>query len=50
MMCGGEVDLFLVCFLNPACFHLSGHVNTQDNRHLSPGNPRLMHEVPLHDI
>jgi hypothetical protein len=48
-VCGNEVDPLLVYFLDEAWFHLSDHVNTQNNRHWSLENPGLIQELSLYN-
>ena len=45
----GIVDPQLIIFSDEAWFHLRGHVCSQNNRYWSTENPRIIHEVPLHD-
>jgi inhibitor of nuclear factor kappa-B kinase subunit alpha len=45
----GEIDPNLIFFSDEAWFYLNGEVNTQNSRYWSDSNPRLIHEVPLHD-
>ena len=45
----GIVNPHLLIFSDEAWFHLSGHVSSQNHRYWSTENPRLIHEVPLHD-
>jgi hypothetical protein len=39
----------LTFFTDEAWFHLSGHINAQNNRYWSSINPKQTFEVPLHD-
>jgi hypothetical protein len=45
----GEFDPQLVFFSDEAWFSLCGGVNSQNNQYWSAENPRLIHELPLHD-
>jgi hypothetical protein len=45
----GKVDPQLVFFPNEAWFSLHEEVNAQNNQYWSAQNPRLIHELPLHD-
>jgi hypothetical protein len=46
----GMVDPDFVFYTDEAWFHLSGYVNSQNNRYWSAENPHSIHEVPLHDV
>jgi hypothetical protein len=46
----GIVNPELLFFSDEAWLHLSGYVNTQNNRFWSSENPHQLHEHPLHDI
>jgi len=45
----GQIDPNLLLFSDEAWFHLSGYVNSQNNRYWAAENPHQLHEVPLHD-
>jgi hypothetical protein len=45
----GEQILDVTFFTDEAWFHLSGYVNSQNNRLWSNENPHEFHQVPLHD-
>jgi hypothetical protein len=45
----GMVDPDLVFYTDKACFHLSGYVNSQNNRYCSAKSPHTIHEDQLHD-
>jgi hypothetical protein len=49
-VCSGEVDPLFTYFTDDARFYIKGHVNTQNKRYWSAGNPRLIYKVPLYDI
>lgn len=40
----GEIDSTLMLFGGGTSFHLSGYVNSQNNRYWSAENPMLIHE------
>jgi hypothetical protein len=44
-----EIDLQLF-FSDEASFGLQGYINTQNSRYLSPQNPHLTYEDPLHPL
>jgi hypothetical protein len=44
-----DTEPHLVLFINEVWSNLKGRVNLHNNRHLSSENPRVFHEVPLHD-
>jgi hypothetical protein len=46
----GMVDPDFVFCTDEARFHLSGYVNSQNNRYRSAENPHSVHEVLLHDV
>jgi hypothetical protein len=45
-----EIDPTLILFSDEARFHLSGYINSKNNRYWSAENPILIHEVALYDI
>ena len=45
----GHIDPNLLFFSDEAWFHLTGYINSQNNRYWSTDNPHQLHEVPLHD-
>jgi len=45
----GQIDPNLLFFSDEAWFHLSGYINSQNNRYWSTENPHQLHEIPLHD-
>jgi len=45
----GQIDPNLLFFSDEAWFHLSGYINSQNNRYWSTDNPHQVHEIPLHD-
>lgn len=45
----GEIDPYLIFFSDESWFHLSGYVNSQNNRYWNSQKPNLIHEQPLHD-
>jgi hypothetical protein len=45
----GDEILDLTFFTDEAWFHLSGYVNSQNNRLWSSENPHELYQVPLHD-
>jgi hypothetical protein len=46
----GMVDPDFVFYTDEARFHLSGCVNSQNNRYWRTENPHSIHEFPLHDV
>jgi hypothetical protein len=46
----GEIDPMLVVFSDEARHHLSGYMNSQNNRYWFAASPILSGRVPLHDI
>jgi hypothetical protein len=49
-MCDGDIATTLVLFSNEAWFHLSGYVNSQNNRQWSKKNPIIINGIPLHGV
>src|SRR6185437_9724828 len=45
----GHIEPNSLFFTDEAWFHLTGYVNSQNNRYWSNENPHQLHEVPLHD-
>lgn len=43
------VVMFSYCYLFYSLYYLSSHINLQNNRHWLPDNPRLTHDIMLHD-
>jgi hypothetical protein len=46
----GMADPDFVFYTDEAWFHLSGYVNSQNNRYWSAENSYSIYEVPLHDV
>jgi hypothetical protein len=46
---GGELDQDLYFIIDDACFHLSGHVNSQNTRYWLADKPHNLHEKQLYD-
>jgi hypothetical protein len=44
------VDRGLVFYTDEAWCHLSGYVNSQNNRYWSAENQHSVHKVPFHDV
>jgi hypothetical protein len=40
----------LVLFSNEACFHISGYLNSQNDRYWYTESPMLIDRVPLHGV
>ena len=45
-----KVKSRLFYFADEAWLHLNEQVNAQNNRYFSADNPRLIHQVPLHEV